>query len=47
MNSDIIVSEKVPSGKDLFDIETSQLTCSSDQLAGFRWCRFLKKEIFK
>lgn len=47
MNSNTIVCGKFLSGKDSHHIDTSQFTCSADQLAGFAWCRFWGKVIFK
>ena len=47
MNSNTIVCGKFLSRKDSHYIETNQFTCSTDQLGGFLWCRFLEKVIFK
>ena len=47
MNSNTIVCGKVPSGKDLYHIETSQLIYSADQSGGLCMGGFLKKVIFQ
>ena len=47
MNSNTIVCGKFFSGKDSHHIDNGQFTCSADQLAGFAWCGFLGKVIFK
>ena len=47
MNSNTIVCEKVPSGKDLYHTETSQFIYCADHSVVYVWCEFLKKVIFK
>ena len=47
MNSNTIVYGKVPSGKDLYHIETSQLIYSADHLGGLCMVRVLEKSDFQ
>ena len=43
----MIVCGKIPSGKDLYHTEVSQLICSADQLGGFCMVRVLEKIDFQ
>ena len=47
MNSNTIICGKVPSRKDLYDIETSQLIYSADQSGGLCMVRVFEKSDFQ
>ena len=47
MNSNTIVCDKVPSGKDLYHIETSRLIYSADQSGGLYMARLFEKSDFQ
>ena len=47
MNSNAIVCGKIPCGKDSYNIETSQLICSADQLGGLCMVRVFEKSDFQ
>ena len=47
MNSNTIVCGKVPSGKDLYHIETSQLIYSADQSGGLCMVQVFEKSDFQ
>ena len=47
MNNNTIICGKVPSGKDLYHTETSQLICSADQLDGIYTVRVFEKSDFQ
>ena len=46
-NSNTIICGKIPSGKDLYYIETSQLIYSADQLGGLYMVRVFEKSDFQ
>ena len=45
--SNIIICGKIPSGKDLYQIETSQLIYSADQSGGLYMVRVFEKSDFQ
>ena len=47
MNSNTIICRKVPSGKDLYHVETNQLIYSADQSGGFYMARVFEKSNFQ
>ena len=46
-NSNTLICGKIPSGKDLYYIETSQLIYSADQLGGLYMVRVFEKSDFQ
>ena len=47
MNSNTIICDKVPYGKDLYHIETNRLICGADQPGGLYMVRVFEKSDFQ